>query len=181
MVLVQCLPLTKGLEMSVNAVSIIPCPPDLLRSVLPQADFADGYSVTLLEPDLTAAEAIRRVVQNMPKWATRLMRLRNVIGACIGLKPAAFGGRTAGAIGGFPVVSETPRRTVIGFDDKHLDFRIVLDVQPIGREATTVTLSTLVLTHNRLGRAYLALIMPFHRLIARASIRRVGAVICRHR
>ncbi len=161
--------------MSVSAVSVIPCPSDVLDSVLPEADFADGYRVTLLEPDLTAAEAIRRVVQKMPKWATRLMRLRNVIGACIGLKPGEFGAKTAGAIGSFPVVSETGSRIVIGFDDKHLDFRIVLDLQPIGREAMTVTLLTLVLTHNRLGRAYLALIMPFHCLIAREAVRRVGA------
>ena len=38
-----------------------------------------------------------------------------------------------------------------------------------------VTLTTLVLTHNLLGRIYLAVIMPFHRLVVRAMLRQVHA------
>ena len=41
--------------------------------------------------------------------------------------------------------------------------------------ASRVTATTLVLTHNWLGRSYLALILPFHRLIVRAMLRRVAA------
>ena len=37
-----------------------------------------------------------------------------------------------------------------------------------------VTATTLVLTHNLLGRAYLAIILPFHRLIARTMMRQVA-------
>ena len=32
-----------------------------------------------------------------------------------------------------------------------------------------------VLTHNWLGRTYLAIIMPFHRLVVRAMLRQVAA------
>jgi hypothetical protein len=35
-------------------------------------------------------------------------------------------------------------------------------------------LTTLVRMHNRLGRAYLAIVMPFHRVIARAMLRQVA-------
>jgi hypothetical protein len=38
-----------------------------------------------------------------------------------------------------------------------------------------ITLTTLVLTHNWLGRTYLATILPFHRLIAPAMLRQVAA------
>jgi hypothetical protein len=38
-----------------------------------------------------------------------------------------------------------------------------------------VTATTLVKTHNRLGRAYLAIILPFHRLIVRAMLRQIAA------
>ena len=38
-----------------------------------------------------------------------------------------------------------------------------------------VTATTLVLTHNLLGRTYLAIILPFHRLIVRAMLRQVAA------
>ena len=30
----------------------------------------------------------------------------------------------------FPVLSETPERLVAGFNDHHLDFRVVVDVLP---------------------------------------------------
>ena len=61
-----------------------------------------------------------------------------------------------------------------GFNDRHLDFRLIVDVTPSG-EARQVTATTLVRTHNRLGRLYLAIIMPFHRLIVPAMLRRVAA------
>lgn len=75
-------------------------------------------------------------------------------------------------VGIFPIVSETPDRLVAGFNDKHLDFRVVVDVAASGggQHATT-----LVLTHNLLGRTYLAIIMPFHRLIVRAMLRQVAS------
>jgi hypothetical protein len=37
-----------------------------------------------------------------------------------------------------------------------------------------VTLTTLVKTHNWFGRTYLAIITPFHRLIAPALLRQVA-------
>jgi hypothetical protein len=36
-----------------------------------------------------------------------------------------------------------------------------------------ITATTVVLTHNRLGRVYLATIEPFHRLVVRAALRQV--------
>lgn len=77
-------------------------------------------------------------------------------------------------IGIFPVVCETSQRLVAGFDDRHLDFRIVVDVATVGSRQN-VTATTLVRTHNRLGRTYLAIILPFHRLIVRAMMRQVAA------
>ncbi len=77
-------------------------------------------------------------------------------------------------VGIFPIVSEQPDRLVAGFNDKHLDFRIVVDVATSGA-ARKVTATTLVLTHNWLGRTYLAVIMPFHRLIVRSLLRQVAA------
>jgi hypothetical protein len=93
-----------------------------------------------------------------------------------------FGLKTSGAstttpremVGIFPILSEKPDRLVAGFNDKHLDFRIVVDVATSGARRN-VTATTLVLTHNWLGRTYLAIIMPFHRLIVRALLRQVAA------
>ena len=49
----------------------------------------------------------------------------------------------------------------------------MVDVAAAG-QSQSVTATTLVLTHNLLGRAYLAIIMPFHRLIVRALLRQVA-------
>jgi hypothetical protein len=38
----------------------------------------------------------------------------------------------------------------------------------------SVTATTVVLTHNLLGRVYLAIILPFHRLIVRAMLRQIA-------
>ena len=76
-------------------------------------------------------------------------------------------------IGIFPVVSETPERVVAGFNDRHLDFRVVVDVANANARQI-VTATTLVLTHNWLGRTYLAIILPFHRLILRAMMRQIA-------
>ncbi len=44
---------------------------------------------------------------------------------------------------------------IMGFNDKHLDFRVVVDVVPPGSvPSQQVTLTTLVKTHNRFGRIY---------------------------
>ncbi len=77
-------------------------------------------------------------------------------------------------MGIFPVISETPDRLVAGLNDKHLDFRLVVDVARSGA-GQQVTATTLVKMHNRLGRAYLTVILPFHRLIVASMLRRIAA------
>jgi hypothetical protein len=77
-------------------------------------------------------------------------------------------------IGIFPVVSQTPDRLIAGFNDHHLDFRLVIDVTGPG-DLRQVTATTLVKTHNWLGRIYLSIILPFHRLIVPALLRQIVA------
>ena len=110
-----------------------------------------------------------------PRWIDALVKLRNLIVTPFGLKTSGAGEAAAsGMIGIFPIVSETPERLVAGFNDSHLDFRVVVDVAPAGA-GQQVTATTLVRTHNRLGRVYLATIMPFHRLVVRAMLRQVAS------
>ena len=109
-----------------------------------------------------------------PRWVDALVRLRNILVAPFGLKTSGAGERPPKAmIGMFPVLSEAPDRLVAGFNDKHLDFRVVVDVAASGA-GQQVTATTLVLTHNWLGRSYLAIIVPFHRLIVRTLLRQVA-------
>jgi hypothetical protein len=136
--------------------------------VLSGAQFIDAFRADVGTAQLTAREACTRMVLHGPRWVDALTRLRNILVTPFGLKTSGEGAYAPGGlIGLFPVVSETPERLVAGFNDYHLDFRIVVDVA--GEAALRhVTVTTLVKTNNLLGRTYLTLITPFHKLVARS-------------
>jgi len=143
--------------------------------VLPGAQFADAYCVAVDGTALDARHAAEKMLSRGPRRIDALITLRNHLVKPFGLKtPPPVAGASAENIGIFPVIGETPDRLVAGFDDSHLDFRVVVDVASMD-EGQRVTVTTLVLTHNLLGRVYLAIILPFHRLIARAMLRQVAA------
>jgi hypothetical protein len=146
-------------------------PDSNMGDLLAGAQFADAFSISIGD-NLDARHAAERMMTRAPRWTDILIVLRNIIVAPFGLKTGAHNNPDADIIGIFPVVSETPERLVAGFDDKHLDFRVVVDVADAG-SGRNVTATTLVLTHNLLGRFYLAAILPFHRLVVRAMLRQI--------
>jgi Protein of unknown function (DUF2867) len=142
-------------------------------ALLAGAQFSDAYSVVVEGDTLSARQAAEMMLGRQSRWVGALMALRNFLVAPFGLKtPPAIRPASAGTVGIFPVLSETPKRLVAGLNDPHLDFRFVVDVGFSGR-SQRVTATTLVLTHNWLGKTYLAVILPFHRLIVRSMLRRV--------
>lgn len=144
-------------------------------ALLAGAQFADAFRIAVEGQPLDARNAAQRMMGSSPRWIESLVTLRNALVAPFGLKTSGAGEAGAGgAIGIFPILSETPDRLVAGFDDSHLDFRVVVDVAASG-QGQQVTATTLVRTHNLLGRAYLAIILPFHRLIVRTMLRQVAA------
>jgi hypothetical protein len=143
------------------------------RTLLAGAQFIDAYRIAINDTSLDARRAAKCMFERQPPWVEALVALRNVLVSPFGLKTSGESEPAPhGIIGLFPVLSETPDRLVAGFDDSHLDFRVVVDVAPcdLGQQ---ITATTLVLTHNLLGRLYLAIILPFHRLIVRALLQRV--------
>lgn len=154
----------------------------MIREVTPEVDanallagaqFIDAFRVEVGATAVNAREACTRMVLDGPRWIDALLRLRNILVRPFGLKTSGEGAPAPGGmIGLFPVLSETPERLVAGFDDSHLDFRIVVDVSGNGA-SRRVTSTTLVRTHNLLGRTYLTLIMPFHKLVVRSMMGRI--------
>jgi hypothetical protein len=144
-------------------------------ALLAGAQFSDAFRVTVEDAALDSRRATQRMFGHPPRWIRALLALRDCLVTPFGLKTSDPNGRaSADIIGIFPVLSETPARLVAGFDDRHLDFRVVVDVAIVG-SGQQVTATTLVLTHNWLGRVYLAAILPFHRLIVRSLLRHVAA------
>lgn len=136
-------------------------PVALPHPALPMADWADCY-VSEGPAGISAREAVDLMMSSNPEWIHRLLALRNRIVGVFGLHTAAL---RAGE-GGFPILSEQADEVVMGLDDRHLDFRLVVRVVATGPGRQTVSVATLVQRHNLFGRAYLAAILPFHRLIA---------------
>lgn len=146
-----------------------------MKPILEGAQFSDSYALNITGQSLDAVTATQRVMGRNPIWISKLMRLRNLIVAPLGLKAAPdekLGPDTS--IGTFPLVSKSPERVVLGLDDKHLDFRIVVDVVNGDGGLQTITATTFVKTHNALGRTYLAIVKPFHRIIVPAMLRQAA-------
>jgi hypothetical protein len=142
--------------------------------LLAGAQFIDAYSIATDDAAVDARHAAEKMLERPPRWTLTLLALRDLFVAPFGLKTAATARRAStNRIGMFPVLSETPRRIVAGLNDSHLDFRLVVDVSGSGAGGR-VTATTVVLTHNLLGRVYLAIILPFHRLIVRSMLRRIA-------
>ncbi|MCM2475280.1 DUF2867 domain-containing protein [Rhizobium sp. CG5] len=143
----------------------------LPHTALPLADWADCYRLRVAGHGLTAEAAARQVISGFPWWVDALMRIRNRIVGLFGLKPAApDAGDGADMIAIFPIVRNTPSQVVLGFDDRHLDFRVVIDVADDGPDWQTVSVSTLVWRKILLGRLYIAVITPFHKLIVSTAL-----------
>jgi hypothetical protein len=142
-------------------------------ALLPDAQFIDAHCIDIGDTGIDAREACIRMVLHPPRWVDALIRLRNILVAPFGLKTSGEGAPAPGGlIGLFPVVSETPERLVAGFNDYHLDFRLVVDVNHVA-DGRQVISTTLVRTHNLLGRAYLTVIIPFHKLVVRSMMRQI--------
>ena len=101
-------------------------PPDTSTApLLPGAQFGDAFQVSTTDPVMDAPLAAYRMMGRSPPWVRALMRVRNAIVSPFGLKAPDPLTKTPGQIiGAFPVISSSPNRVVMGFDDKHLDFRV---------------------------------------------------------
>jgi len=143
-------------------------------ALLAGAQFIDAFAIDVEGRGLDARSAATAMMGRSPRWIEGLLRLRNLLVAPFGLKTSGHSETIPReTIGIFPILTETSDRLVAGFNDKHLDFRVVVDVAT-SSATQQVTATTLVKTHNRLGHLYLAIILPFHRLIVPAMLRQVA-------
>jgi hypothetical protein len=147
-------------------------------------NLADAYSVKLPAGSVTSPEQLARFIfSQQASWIKGLMKIRDVLVAGFGLKTSAqltahSADRQAERVGIFKIYNTTEREIILGEDDKHLDFRLSVlcpaPVVPTGERR--LVLSTVVHCHNRLGRAYIFVIAPFHRIIVQSCLRRAARI-----
>ena len=157
----------------------------LLRQYFAQGDFLDSQSVPLPHPAPDAATLTIATFFNMPNWVVGLLALRDRLVGPFGLRtgsqhdlrpPTREEIVSATYPGIFAVHAATDDEVILGCNDTHLDFRVSI---LRSSHEDLVALSTWVRPHNRFGRAYLALVYPFHRIIVArclANAARLGIV-----
>lgn len=142
----------------------------LPHPALPEADWADSFTITTSQTGITPDIAARKIMASRPGWVVRLMQLRDAIMRPFGLKSGINDPENADIIGIFPVMARAENSITLGLDDRHLDFRLVIEIEEIADNQTKIHATTAVKRHNIFGRAYLATITPFHNRIVPAML-----------
>lgn len=140
------------------------------------ADFADAYAAALPpnaphDIDVLARELFSRP----PPWFVALMALRDTAVSLVGLKTsrrirAALEAENAERIDFFRVIDRGPDEVILGERDRHLDFQASVLVRPTPGGGRELVATTVVQCHGALGRLYIAVIAPFHRMIIRTNL-----------
>lgn len=162
-------------------VTAVPLPsPSLVERALSPCDYVDAFAVRAPPATFRSVDALARASTDLPRWVGLLMALRNRIVSAFGLKtePDERGRRArdgaaivpGSAVGIFLVMARSADEILMGLDDKHLDFRFALTLQT-DAEGERAVATTTVRFHNVWGRAYFAIVKPFHRRIVPAMLR----------
>jgi hypothetical protein len=143
----------------------------LVANALDRIDYSDAFS-TPLPSGVTTAEQLARAIfdRPAPMWVRALFAIRTVGARLVGLKTAVRGESPTRRDQYIPIgriLATRDDEVLFGINDKHLDFRGAFLIRGgLAIMATTVQL------HGRLGRAYFALVKPFHGVIVRGMLAR---------
>ena len=129
---------------------------------------------------LLADEIMISFWTTMPNWVNALFKLRNVLVRPFGLSTGENEERSgklkemirkgSGSNGLMSVVGKTENETLVLLSDKHLDAYVSVFVDKKNNRKT-VTTSTLVRYHNKLGKIYFFFVCPFHKVIVKSILK----------
>jgi hypothetical protein len=151
-----------------------------VAALYPGSNLADAFAIALPAGSTRDVLKLSRwALGYSPSWVVFLLNLRDAIVRPFGVKTAREL-RAAGTRAGndhidiFRIHAVSENEVIVGEDDRHLDFRtsILLRRQPGQLDELVAT--TVVHCHNLLGRTYLAIILPFHRVIVRSMLERAA-------
>jgi hypothetical protein len=143
-------------------------------------DYADSYAAVLPDSSMSAPDAAWDFFGQAPRWVGTLMRMRNSFVSLFGLKtgqsqkPVERRALVPGQkVGLFRIYSASPTEVILGEDDRHLNFRVSVLVEPGDQGKKNLVVSTVVHYQNRWGQMYFFFVRPFHRIIVPAMFRRM--------
>jgi Protein of unknown function (DUF2867) len=170
-----------GLKMKTDGQSMVDVTPSectvplasaLQPDLVAAAYFCDAYRAPLSEPPASVVDIFFSIFGHHPRWAKRVLLLRNRVAKWCGLSVAADADilqpqrlasyKVGDTIGPWPIFSVTDNELIAGRNNGHLDFRLSI-LRELDTHNATVVVSTICITHNTFGKAYLFFIIPFHR------------------
>ncbi|MDI1286606.1 MAG: DUF2867 domain-containing protein [Reyranella sp.] len=146
-----------------------------MAGLFPGANLADAFAIRLPAGSSRDVTKLSRFMFAEPApWFHTLLGARDALVAGFGIKTSKQLRATAPAEGAdrifiFRVHSVSANEVILGEDDIHLDFRASVLIR-----SDELVVTTVVHCHNLLGRLYLALIAPFHRLVVKANLQRAA-------
>jgi Protein of unknown function (DUF2867) len=169
--------------MARQEVREVPFPPESRLAVrLASASFHDAYATPFRGSVLSPVEVFLHATAATPGWVDGLMGLRNRLVQLAGLKnvgPMSFRPTKSAAeygpgdrLGIFTVRTVSTQELVLGIDDRHLDVNVSILVRETAVPEYVV--STIVHTHNALGRAYMLPVSRVHPYVVRAMMTRAA-------
>lgn len=136
--------------------------------------FSDSLSFSLDDPNLSPAQVYVNIFGQLPAVVTAMMALRNrlvrPLGFAVSSEPKVLSvelleqGKSDGL---HQVEWLSDEEIICTTQDRHMQVSLSLLKSGEGQ----FTLSTLVNTHTWIGYGYLLVIIPFHKVIALASVR----------
>jgi hypothetical protein len=136
-------------------------------------DFSDSFAMTLNKPNISIDEVVNCFLTTSPNIVIRIMQLRDFLVKCVDLKTGAFledreamSFKPGNGQGLFLMYHCNENEAIVGSDDKHHNFRTSLYVKPSGTK-TEVLISTVVVVNDNLGKCYLNVVAPFHKMVVR--------------
>ena len=133
-------------------------------------DYIDSYSKEIIYNKEISPDAFFDIAFNQPpSWMRWLLKLRNIL-----VKP--FGLDTSSRFANLNT-NKSLNEIVFGMTDKHLTFYVSLWCGAFHNNKQLLKITTVVKYNNTLGRVYFFFIRPFHSIIIKVMLKRVGKLI----
>lgn len=145
-------------------------------------DYVDVFMETIEDPNnkITSTDLCKTFFgKSSPKWVNMLMAFRDKVVSIFGLKTSDkrtntqdFKCEVGERMGIFEIFAKTEKEVILGENDKHLNFRVSLFLEPKG-QTKNIIIATVVAYNNWFGRFYFSIVKHFHKLIVPTMLKRM--------
>ncbi len=148
--------------------------------------YIDSYSIWIYdkEDNTNLKYIVKLFLTCGPKWADSLMKIRDKVVGIFGLKTSDMLNdqdkkfdniklEPGEQLDIFQFHEKNDDEVILGGDDKHLDLRVSLLIDPSAPDSgkRKLSITTVVKFNNFFGRLYFLPVRPFHEIIVRTTLK----------